>query len=438
MKLLKLLLSFLSLLLLFGCSYNNSYNNSEVNSENKVVPLAPSNLTGEWNPSLIKLSWTTNSTNELGFKIERKIGIGTYSIIGTTVKNITNFTNELEQNTTYTFRVYAYNAIGNSTFSNEVSFTTPKIISPPTLTTTKISDITTINASSGGNITSDGGASIIARGVVWSTSSNPDISLSTKTTDGTGTGNFTSAITGLKYGKTYFTRAYATNSVGTNYGNEVSFTIPILKITDIDGNIYEATNICDQIWTTSNLNVSKYRNGDLIPQVSDPTEWITLTTGAWCYYNNDSANGPIYGKLYNWYAVVDPRGLAPEGYHIPSADEWTTLTNCLGGEAVAGGKMKEMGLKNWESPNKDATNSSGFSALPGGYRFGECGYNVGCSDKGKFYIIGRYAYWWSTTEYPTTYLAKYVFGIRLSYFDSKALLFTNLVRPGFSVRCIKD
>src|SRR5690606_33259564 len=107
---------------------------------------------------------------------------------------------------------------------------------------------------------------------------------------------------------------------------------------------------------------------DVIPQVTDPTIWGNLTTGAWCYYNNDPANEIIYGKLYNWYAVNDPRGLAPVGWHIPSDSEWTILTDYLGGFEVAGGKMKETGTTHWANPNIGADNSSGFTGLPGGYR----------------------------------------------------------------------
>jgi uncharacterized protein (TIGR02145 family) len=128
------------------------------------------------------------------------------------------------------------------------------------------------------------------------------------------------------------------------------------SVKDIDGNSYQVVKICNSTWMKSNLMVSKYRNGDVIPQVSDPTQWANLTTGAWCYYTNDTANGPIYGKLYNWYAVIDSRGLAPIGWHVPSDLEFTTLSNCLGGEPIAGGKMKATNL--WDSPNTGANNSS--------------------------------------------------------------------------------
>ena len=125
--------------------------------------------------------------------------------------------------------------------------------------------------------------------------------------------------------------------------------------------------IGNQVWMPYNLNVDKYRNGDTIPEVTDNTDWGNLTTGAWCYYNNDPANGEIYGKLYNWYAVNDPRGLAPVGYQIPSNEDFTELSNFLGGDAIAGEAMKESGTSHWNSPNI-ATNSSGFNALPAGVR----------------------------------------------------------------------
>lgn len=130
-------------------------------------------------------------------------------------------------------------------------------------------------------------------------------------------------------------------------------------------------SICDQVWMTKNLDVDKYRNGDAIPQVTSSSEWESLGTGAWCWYNNDSANyAATYGKLYNWYAVNDPRGLAPAGWHMPSDLEWSTLATCLGGDGVAGGKMKGTGTAFWQEPNAGAINSSGFTELPGGYRKG--------------------------------------------------------------------
>ena len=179
-----------------------------------------------------------------------------------------------------------------------------------------------------------------------------------------------------------------------------------------------------QQWMRENLDVLTYRNGDIIPQVTDPTAWAALTTGAWCYYNNDVANGAIYGKLYNWYAVNDPRGLAPTGWHVPTDDEWTTLTTRLGGTTVAGGKMKVAGTTSWTTPNTGATNESGFAGLPGGFR----------STNGSFYDVGSFGYWWSSTEDYATYAwlrdLLYINGVIDRASGSK--------RDGFSVRCLRD
>jgi uncharacterized protein (TIGR02145 family) len=143
-----------------------------------------------------------------------------------------------------------------------------------------------------------------------------------------------------------------------------------------------------QTWMLRNLDVITYRNGDSIPQVTDPTQWSGLTTGAWCWYNNDSANGAVYGKLYNWYAVNDSRGLAPAGYHIPTASEWQTLTNALGGLSLAGGDLKEAGTTHWSDPNTGATNNSGFTGLPGGNRG---------AFNGTFSNINNIGYWWTSS-----------------------------------------
>jgi uncharacterized protein (TIGR02145 family) len=140
-----------------------------------------------------------------------------------------------------------------------------------------------------------------------------------------------------------------------------------------------------------NLDVDRFRNGDMIPQARTNEEWNSAGKKgkpAWCYYKNDTENGEIYGKLYNWYAVNDSRGLAPEGWHIPTDDEWTTLTNYLGGEDVAGGKMKSTGTAYWNSPNTDATNESGFSVLPGGFR----------NYDSSFGSSRNYVFFWSAAE----------------------------------------
>ena len=179
-----------------------------------------------------------------------------------------------------------------------------------------------------------------------------------------------------------------------------------------------------QQWMEKNLEVVTYRNGNIIPQVTDPTAWAALTTGAWCYYNNDPLNGAIYGKLYNWYAVNDPRGLAPTGWHVPTDAEWTTLSNTLGGDAVAGGKMKTTGTTIWSAPNTGATNESGFAGLPGGTR----------NYSGPFSTVGDYGYWWSSTEGGTPNAWHRFLNYSDGYIDR-----SNFdKRLGFSVRCLRD
>ena len=176
-----------------------------------------------------------------------------------------------------------------------------------------------------------------------------------------------------------------------------------------------------QTWTSKNLDVSTYRNGDTIPEVQDKNAWASLTTGAWCYYDNDAANGSKYGKLYNWYAVIDPSGLAPIGYHIPTDAEWITLTNYLEGESEAGLKMKSR--NGWQN-NGNGTNTSGFEGLPGGY----------LSIDGNFKLIGANSDWWSSTDtFFDEAWARY-----LVYESIKVGSYKAYKRKGLSVRCIKD
>jgi uncharacterized protein (TIGR02145 family) len=191
-----------------------------------------------------------------------------------------------------------------------------------------------------------------------------------------------------------------------------------------------------QTWTTKNLDVTTYSDGTVIPQVTDPVAWDMLTTGAWCYYNNDSANGTTYGKLYNWYAVAgiwneasktdatQRKKLAPTGYHIPSDSEWTTLTTFLGGQTVAGGKMKTTGTSLWLAPNTDATNSSGFTGLPEGFR----------GSYGVFHYIGNSGFWWSSSEFDTARAWDCI----LSYNTGYASRNRGDKINGFSVRCLRD
>lgn len=180
--------------------------------------------------------------------------------------------------------------------------------------------------------------------------------------------------------------------------------------------------IANQTWTLKNLDVITYRNGDIIPHITEMSKWDSLTTGAWCYYKNDSSNNSSYGKLYNWYVVNDPRGLAPEGWHVPSKDEWTKLIAVLGGDSLAGGKMKALTL--WNGPNVGATNESGFTGLPGGLR----------ESFGSFYDLGVRGYWWFSKEHDAGTAVER----NLSFDYADCYMYFYDKRNGMSVRCIKN
>jgi uncharacterized protein (TIGR02145 family) len=203
----------------------------------------------------------------------------------------------------------------------------------------------------------------------------------------------------------------------------------------------DQVQIGTQIWKAKNLNVTKYNDGTLIPQVTDPIEWSFLSTGAWCYYNNTTANSTTYGRLYNWYAVAgiydaasaaDPtlrKKLAPPGWHIPSDAEWITLVNFLGGQNVAGSKMKTTGTTQagtglWLAPNTGATNTSGFSGLPGGYRY----------SSGSFDFVNITGVWWSSSG--ATSAGSWVRFIK--YNTEVATRGWDNHKFGYSVRCIKN
>ena len=338
---------------------------------------------------------------------------------GTGIGSFTSAINQLTSGTLYYVRAYATNSYGTA-YGQEEVFTT--LAQVPSLTTIAASEITSTTASSGGTITNDGGDYIIDKGIVWSTSNNPTIENNMgMTSEGTGIGSFTSTINQLTPGTHYYVRAYATNTIGTAYGIVDTFTTPLI------------VTIGTQVWSNTNLNVETYSDGTPIPQVTDQTAWANLTTGAWCYYNNDLTNGAIYGKLYNWYAVAgihdtDPstpnKLLAPQGWHVPSDVEWTTLTNSLGGLLVSGGKMKEIGITHWMSPNTNATNTSGFSGRPGSYR----------TNGGVFSGIGYLGYWWSSSVAFDSMVWERGLNVGNEETDRSAVFKTY----GLSVRCVRD
>ena len=220
-------------------------------------------------------------------------------------------------------------------------------------------------------------------------------------------------------------------------GKESAFSneVGIGSFMDIGGNIYQTIKIGTQWWMVENLKVIRYRDGEPIPHVTNNTDWSNLGSGAYCNYNNDVNNVATYGRLYNWYAVNDARGLAPAGWRVPMDADWKELEMFLGmsqtdadasgwrGSPV-GGKLKEIGTVHWNSPNSDATNESGFTALPGGYR------NI----IGIFDNLEYYAYFWSSSENDENHAwSRY-----LNFYFSVVNRYSFDKRNGFSIRCVKD
>ena len=205
------------------------------------------------------------------------------------------------------------------------------------------------------------------------------------------------------------------------------------NITDVEGNSYKTVTIGTQTWMAQNLKVSKYNDGTPMSNVKDSIEWSKLTTGAWCYYNKDEKNNAKYGKLYNWYAVSKTtngnKNVCPTSWHVPTDAEWMVLTDYLGGITVAGGKLKEVGTTSWNSPNTDATNTSLFSALPGGGR----------GDGGSYEGIGDYGVWWSSIEGKTDDAWSRLLlstSTSIDPVDEEYLYVPK--KCGLSVRCLKD
>jgi uncharacterized protein (TIGR02145 family) len=365
--------------------------------------------------------WST-ATNPTIADSKTTEGIG-----GTFTSSITG----LSLNTKYYVKAYATNCAGTA-YGNEVSFTTTTAVAPTLTTTTAISSITYCSASSGGNVSGDGGAPVTERGVCWSTVSNPTIADS-RSSDGAGLGTFTSPITNLNQNIKYYVRAYATNYAGTSYANEINFTTSpaVGTVTDLEGNVYNTVKIGTQTWMSENLKATKYNNGTDIPLVEDNTAWYNLATPGYCWiYNNEATFKNAYGALYNWYTVdagsTGGKNVCPIGWHVPSYGEWTIMTDYQGGSGYSfpGGKLKETGTTHWVSPNTGATNESGFTGFSG-WRF---------NDEGASFSYGNMAYWWISTEYDTSNAWMSVLWGNsgdggYGYIDK---------RFGYPVRCVKD
>jgi uncharacterized protein (TIGR02145 family) len=349
--------------------------------------------------------------------------------------DFTSIISGLKASTTYYVRAYALNSVGIA-YGDEKSFTTLPP-SPPVLSTTGLSSLTTNSVKSGAIIINDGGADIIAGGICWNTEPGPTIDIN-KTTDEIDGGKFFSSLTGLIPNTTYYLRSYATNSTGTGYGDELVFKT--YTVIDADSNGYYSVNIGDQVWLKENLSTTKYNNGDPIGTTNPATLDVSEEDAPkyqWAPGGIES-NVSTYGRLYSWYAITDSRGVCPTGWHVPTDAEFTALTDYLinngyglggSGTGIAKSMASETGWLTVPGEgvisNDESNNSSGFTGMPAGYRFGG----------NSFTNTGYVCTWWTSSEYePET--AWY----RELYFSVSEINIgiTNKEASSFSVRCIKD
>ncbi|MES2848058.1 MAG: fibrobacter succinogenes major paralogous domain-containing protein [Bacteroidota bacterium] len=333
----------------------------------------------------------------------------------------------LTASTQYYVRAYATNSDGTS-YGVELTFTTSPV-SIFVTTNQNVVNITDTTADAAGSIPYDSCTAglINKKGIVFDTLSNITFDDAHTTNEGPRPGLFTSHLTNLLPGKTYFFKAYCTTFSGDTFlGSIASFTTasPVPDSLLIE--------ICNKKWMKRNLGVVTYRNGDTIPQVTDATQWRLTAAGAWCYYNNDPSTEAVYGKLYNWNAVNDPRGLAPTGWHIPTNSEWFSMVACIDPSAdttceacihysTAGPALKDTGTVHWQTST--GTNSSGFTALGAGGR----------NSTGAFSGLKQFGEWWTSTT-----LSGFAKTHGVSTFSNSVIGAVQPKNTGCSVRCVKD
>lgn len=344
---------------------------------------------------------------------------------GDFISQITGLTAE----TYYYVRAYATNSAGTAYGSQHIfsSESEPLVVAPPTVITTDISDITYNSATSGGIVELDGGAEVVARGVVWGLSQDPLLEKCEGFTDnGTGTGSFTSNLTGIaKSGTVYYVRAYAENSAGVSYGENVKFKTYDGIVADIDKNIYNTVIIGGQEWMAENLKTTALNDETVITEAFESWETATYPAYSW-YGNNQGAYKDAFGALYNFYSVATGK-LCPDGWRVPTQADWSELIEYVGGQEVAAGKLKS--LSYWIDPNEGAVDEYRFSALPGGFRNGASGDETA----GDFMHLYEAGAWWAyyyiygsgARTYLMAYTAEFI-GITASTAES-----------GLSVRCLK-
>jgi uncharacterized protein (TIGR02145 family) len=390
-------------------------------------------------PTSLTLKWTglINSTFSLyfGTNIDSLPCISQQSAMSFDLKN-------LDFNTTYYWKVFGSFPCRDGCSTGISSFTTVPDINFPYVITAPVFTHISSPPRVGGNVKYEGSSKLSDCGIYFGLAPNPDIG-GTKFQIGNSSGLFSDLLTGLNSNTTYYVKAYATNNSGTVFGSEVSFTTGQVSnyksIKDIDGNIYYIINIGNQIWMAENLKTTRFNDGTLIPNITDDFTWKTINTPAYCWCNNNPGFKTSYGALYNWYTIDTSsnghKNVCPAGWHLPDDKEWVTLITYLGGEEVAGIKLKEAGDFYWFHSNYMGDNSSDFSALAGGLRFEEAiQYADGSSS--PFVYIGIIAAWWSNTS-PINDLWVEVW-LEVTSDKSSADQYPSSKHEGNSIRCIKD
>jgi len=381
----------------------------------------------------IKLVWTQSNRQITGFEIRRSIDGASPALVVAPLKDVTSWTDT----SPFPGKQYEYSlvALAGNNKSNELvsSITLPAL--PSTVTTESQVKVYAAWAIINGNVTSDGGSTVQSRGICWHTSSNPTVSNS-KSMEGTGTGGFSSTITGLSANTTYYARAYSTTAIGTSYGNEIIFKTFFGEVTDIDGNVYPTVKLGKQEWMAENLAYLPLVSPSIQGSKTDPYYYVYGYQGSDVAVAKQHSNYKTYGVLYNWAAAMagaassgsnpsNVKGICPAGWHLPSDAEWTELENYIGGRLAAGGKLKELGTTHWNAPNSGATNETLFTALPGGCRL----------SNGGFYYTGSYGGWWNSTESNVSdawnrgMSYDFVYVYRGDYYPKDM---------GLSIRCVKD
>ncbi len=364
------------------------------------------------------------------------------TVTGTTVTSVSGAITGLTANTLYHFRVKAVNS-GGTTYGSDMTFTTSQISTAPVVTTTSATSIVQTGATLNGTVNANNLSTTVSFEYGTTTSYGQTTAATPATVTGTTVTSVSGAITGLTANTLYHFRVKAVNSGGTTYGSDLTFTTttgtgaggiifnPNLtygSVSDIDGNTYKTIQIGTQTWMAENLKTTKYNDGTNIPNVTDNAAWTSMSSPAYCWYKNDAATyKSVYGALYNWYvgASTNTKKVCPTGWHVPADNEWTILTSYLGGESVAGEKLKESGFTHWQGI-VSATNASGFTALPGGDR----------NFYGSYYNLHVYGNFWSSTAKPNSnnigWQMMLIFDVSPSNLTSDAMAW------GFSVRCLKD